>query len=102
MYWVCQNSRPPAPKGNSKLEILLVKIFNLKQKTSQTLPATIEKIKFCLFKKTVYGSFKQWITMGRHKTKAIQADLRIFTHIQAYSDITRYIQELFRHIQNPV
>ena len=30
----------------------LVKIFSLKQKAIQTPPAIIEKIKFCLFKKT--------------------------------------------------
>ena len=41
-----------APKGNSKYKILLVKIFSLKQKTNEILPAAIEKIKFCLFKKT--------------------------------------------------
>ena len=35
-----------APKVISKFEILLVKIFSLKQKTNQTLPAAIEKIKF--------------------------------------------------------
>ena len=56
---------------------------------SQILPVTIKKNQFCLFKKTVYASFKQWITMGKCKTKAIQADLDIFTHIQAYSDIFR-------------
>ena len=83
-YWVYQDSGPPALKGNGKLKILLVKIFSLKQKTSQILPATLEKIKFCLFKKTVWGSFKQWIRMGNCKAKAIQADLGIFTHIQAY------------------
>ena len=40
--------------------------------------------------------------MGTFKTKAIQADLGIFTHIPAYSSIfiIRLIQELFRHIQN--
>ena len=42
--------------------------------------------------------------MGTFKTKTIQADLGIFTHIPAYSSIfiIRLIQELFRHIQNPV
>ena len=48
--------------------------------------------------------------MGKCKTKAIQADLDIFTHIPAYSDISRHfrvhnfrhIQELSRHIPNPV
>ena len=74
----------------------------MKQKASQILPAAIEKIKFFLLKKKVYGSFKQWITMGKCKRKAIKADLSIFTHIQAYSDIIRYIQELFRHFRNPV
>ena len=45
-------------------------------------PATIEEIKFLLSKKTVYGSFRQTITMGKFKTKAIQADLGTFRHIQ--------------------
>ena len=59
---VCQDSRPPTPqppKGISKIEILLVKIFSLKQKKQQNqiLSATIEKIKFLLSKKTLYGSF---------------------------------------------
>ena len=59
MYWVHQGSGPwpSAHKVNSKFEILLVKIFSLKKKKNQILPATIEKIKCCLFKKTVYGSF---------------------------------------------
>ena len=33
-------------------EILLVKGFNLKQKTNQILSTTIEKIKFFIFKET--------------------------------------------------
>ena len=73
--WVYQDSRPPAlsaPKGNSKFEILLAKIFSLK-KQNQILPVTIEKIKFLLFSKTVYGSFRQGITIGKCKTKAIHA-----------------------------
>ena len=37
----------------------LQKIFSLKQKTNQILSATLEKIKYCLFEKTVYGSFKK-------------------------------------------
>ena len=40
--------------------------------------------------------------MQKCKTSAIQADLGIFTHVQAYSGIIRHIQELFRHAQNPV
>ena len=73
---------PLRPKGKSKFEILFVKIFSLKQKINQILPATIEKIKFCLFKKTNV-SFRQGITIGKCKTKSIQADVVIFRHIQA-------------------
>ena len=58
---VYQDSRPPAPlalKDDTKFEILSVKIFHLKQKTNQILPATKEKIKFFLFKKTALCSFR--------------------------------------------
>ena len=72
-------------KSKSKFEILIVNIFCLKQKTNQILSAAIEKINFFLFKKTIYGSFRQGITMEKCKTRAIQADLTIFTHIPAYS-----------------
>ena len=57
---VYQDSRPPAPlalKDDTKFEILSVKIFHLKQK-NQILPATKEKIKFFLFKKTALCSFR--------------------------------------------
>ena len=38
--------------------------------------------------------------MGKYKTKAIQADLGIFTQIPAYSGISRHIQpNIIRHIQ---
>ena len=46
------NIATSVPKGHSKLKILLVKVFNLKQKINQVLPVTIETIKFCIFKKT--------------------------------------------------
>ena len=43
--------------------------------------------------------------MGIYKTKAIQADLGTFTHIPAYSDISRHIQPdiigIFRTLCNP-
>ena len=48
---------PRDPQGNSKFEILLVKIFSLKQKTQSNTSSNIEKIKLSLFEKTVYGSF---------------------------------------------
>ena len=38
--------------------------------------------------------------MGKYKIKAIQTDLGTFTHILAYSDISRRIQpDIIRHIQ---
>ena len=43
-------------KGRRK--VLLVKIFNTKHKIKQILPANIEKIKFCLFKKIISCSFR--------------------------------------------
>ena len=42
---------PLAPKGNSKFEIALVKIFSLKQKPNK-ITATIEKINFCVSRRT--------------------------------------------------
>ena len=99
---VYQDSRPPATqalKSNSKFEILLVKIFSLKQKANQILPVTVGKIKFCLFNSTAHSS-RQGITMGTCKTKALQADLGIFTHILAYSGIIQAYSELC-FIQNP-
>ena len=60
----------------------LQKIFSLKQKTNQILSATLEKIKYCPFKKK-----SPWFLS---KTKTIQADVDIFIHIPAYSDILKY------------
>ena len=77
-----------AHKDNSKFEILVVKIFSLKQKENQILSATIEKINFFLSRKQeICGSFRKGITMEKCKTDAVQADLTIFTHIPAYSGI---------------
>ena len=42
---------PLAPKGNSEFEIALVKIFSLKQKPNK-ITATIEKINFCVSRRT--------------------------------------------------
>ena len=49
---------PSAHQSNSEFEILPVKKFGLKKTKNQMLPATIEKMKFLLFKKTVYVSFR--------------------------------------------
>ena len=37
--------------------------------------------------------------MKKCKTKAIQADLSIFTHVLTYSGIFRHIQDISRHNQ---
>ena len=58
VYQDSQHLAHSAPKGDSEYEILLVKVFSLKQKTNQILPATTEKIKFCLFKKTASCLFR--------------------------------------------
>ena len=45
-------------------------------------------------------SSRQGITIGKYKAKAIQADLGIFKHISAHSDIPMHIQlDIIRHIQ---
>ena len=56
IYWVCQDSWPLAPlvpKGNTKFEILLVKIFSLKQKTKSNTSSYYRK------KSNFYSSRKQ-------------------------------------------
>ena len=40
--------------------------------------------------------------MGNSKARAIQVDFGIFLLVLTYSGIIRVIQELLRHIQNPV
>ena len=45
------------------------------------------------------GSTRQRITMGKNKTKVIQVDLCILTHIPAYLDIFRHNQEYSGIIQ---
>ena len=60
------------------------------------LPATIEKVKFLLFKKTDYGSFEYEITIGKCKTKVIQTDLGTFRQNQAYPGIIQAYSGIFR------
>ena len=52
------------------------------QENSLMFPQTINFI----VKKVTTPSVRQGSAMGTHKTKAIQADLGIFTHILVYSD----------------
>ena len=66
IYRVYQDSRHLGPQRQQRISNLTtfslktfsVKTFSLKKIQNQVLPATIEKIKFLLFKKTVYGSFR--------------------------------------------
>ena len=51
--------QPLLPKGNSKLEILLKEIFSAEQERNEILSATLEKLNFFLFKKTVSRSFRK-------------------------------------------
>ena len=88
------------PKGNDKSEILFAKIFSLKQKQIKCFQLLYKKSNFDSLKK-VYGSFRQGITMEKCKTKAIQANLGIFTHIRAYSGIFRAYSRIFRTLCNP-
>ena len=60
---------PSVPEDNGKFEILVAKVYSLKQKTNQILSVTLQTIN-CLFKKIVYGSFRQGITMEKCKTRA--------------------------------
>ena len=72
---VCSDSQPPTPltiKGNSKFEILLAKIFSLKQKkhtnTNYIFPATKEKKStFCYFKKKPHV-----LSAGLEKSQILQ------------------------------
>ena len=48
------------PQRCCNFEILLVKIFSPKQNENRILPAAIEKVKLCLFKKT--AAILQWST----------------------------------------
>ena len=99
-YSLCESLIKPdeaTKSGKSTIttsKLLFAKIFSLKQKTNQILSATLEKIKYCLFKKTVYVSFKK-----QKPFRQMQIYLYIFWHIQIYFGISRYIH---RHIQNPL
>ena len=68
---VYQDSRPPAPlalKDDTKFEILSVKIFHLKQKTNEILPATKEKNQILSFQENS-PMFLQTINLGNHMFK---------------------------------
>ena len=81
--------RPSVCNGNGKLEILLEKL----------LVSDKKQIKYSqLLRKQ-----PKEITMKKFKTKAIQTDEGIFTHILAYSNIFKHKQSIgiFRTLCNP-
>ena len=100
---VYQDSWLPAPlalKGKGKFEFLLVKMFILKQKTNtssyyrkiEILPLQENSV---IFLQTIHfveivttRSSRQGIKKETSNTKALQADLGIFTHL--YSGRFRY------------
>ena len=84
---------PKAPLG-PKVTALL-KFTCKKISLHQILPASLKKIKFLLFKEIVHVSFRQEITIGKCKAKAIQTALGTVRHNQAYPGVVR-------HIRNPV
>ena len=62
---VYQDSRLPAsstPKGNRRFGVL--KLFSLKHKGNQIVPATTEKIKLCLFKPHVTSDYNSWFRVN--------------------------------------
>ena len=63
------------PKGNGKTEILLVKIFSLTQKKSNTSSYYIKIIKLSRPKKTVNGSLDkelQWVNVKQSHSDRIR------------------------------
>ena len=89
---VYQDSRHPTPstlKGNSRFEILLVKIFSLKQKHKSNTSSNYRK-------ELNFVSSGNQVDLGIFK--GISAYSGIFKDIQAYSGIMRHIQQLFTHI----
>ena len=82
---------PSVPKDNGKFGILLAKIFSPLNKSNT--PMLLQK------KSNFVSSRKQskGITLKKWKTKSIQADVGIFTHILAYSDIC--IEQGVKYVQ---
>ena len=70
-------------------KLLFAKIFSLNQKKNQIVSATLEKIKYCLFKKTVYASFKN------------QKPFKEMSYIHTHCSIFRYIYK-YKHTYSQV
>ena len=74
-----------------------IKYFQLPQKKNQTVSSRKLPIFLKTLKQVTTRSRRQGITMGKHKTKAIQAIQAYsckFQHVQAYSDIIMHIAYL--------
>ena len=69
-------------------------ILRFKAPGNHKLPATIKKSKFALFKKVVFGSFRQRIAIGKCK----KSHSGRFRHIHPYSDIFTLKFETFMHL----
>ena len=60
-------------KGKNDFKILLKKVFSLKQKTNQILPATIEKIIFCLQENSLmYLQIKIFVEISNRVDKGLK------------------------------
>ena len=101
-------------KRQQQILILTCKSISLKQKTNnsshfrknqilslqENSSMLLEAINFTEISKTIHSS-TQGIMMGTCKRKAHMADLSIFQYVQGYSHITRHLQDLLRHIEDP-
>ena len=59
-----------------QFEILFVKVFSLKQKTYQILPATTGKIKFCHFNSLVFLQTIDFVEINNHMFKTVDKGLQ--------------------------
>ena len=98
-------------KGKSKFEILIVKIFILKQKANKYFQLLKSNTFSCYKKKIFFSSRKQsmvplekvlqWRIVKQsylNRFNNIHAYSRIFGRIHTYSGIIKHIQELIKHI----
>ena len=94
---------PSASKGNSKFEILLVQIFNLKQKAKSNILSYYRK------KPNFYSSRKQSMVPLDKVLPCVNVKQKIWLHkafpaiIQAYSSIFRTLSDpgIFRTVAYP-
>ena len=83
--------------GNSRFEILLLKLFNLKQTKPNTSSYYRKKSNFYFPRKQSSVSLDKELC----KTKAIQTDLCTFRHNQVYPGIIQAYSVIFKTLCNP-